>query len=76
MMLPQTPKPFLWFLYELLRGSLGVMRSNRSMSYFIQMLFGLLLRFVTALFGIGILGCTVVLIMTFWEDLRTIIRVE
>ena len=33
------------------------------------------LRFVSALFGVGLSGCLVVLGMTFYEDVKTILGV-
>ena len=48
------------------------MRSNKDMAHFFHLLFGAFLWFVTALFMIGIAGTTIVLIITGWEDIKTI----
>lgn len=34
------------------------------------------LDFVSTLFGIGMIGCFAVLVMTFYEDMKTILGIE
>lgn len=42
------------------------------MSHFITVLFTLLIKTVSILFLVGITGTVSVLLMTFWEDLKTL----
>lgn len=48
------------------------MRSNKYMAHLFHLLFGAFLWSVTALFLIGISGTVMVLIITGWEDVKTI----
>ena len=42
------------------------------MHQFTHSLTAAFLEFITLLFAIGGIGCVIVLMMTFWEDVRTI----
>jgi len=42
------------------------------MNHVVQILIAFYLRFVSYLFGAGMVGCSAVLILTFWEDVKTI----
>jgi len=42
------------------------------MHHLFQIVIAFYLRFVSYLFGVGMVGCGGVLILTFWEDLKTI----
>lgn len=42
------------------------------MNHLLHVLFSDFIKLVTLLFMIGVGGCLVVLVMTFWEDLKTI----
>jgi hypothetical protein len=63
-------------VYGFFTNSLLRLYENRSymkcMAHIIQSAFLVFIRIITVLFGIGVLGCAAVLILTFVEDLRTI----
>lgn len=46
------------------------------MSHLFHLVAATYLDFVSALFGIGMIGCLAVLLMTFYEDVKTVFGYE